>query len=343
MKDARWKPLAGLVGLALLAALLVACGGDDDESQEAGPSTSSATVVIPFDTCIGFYPLFVAEAEGHFAENDIEVEVEAVDGSGAALQALLGGRADIAVPNLFDVAQSVDEGAPLQVFYSVFQRPTFSLFAPADSRAADVEDLGDQVVGISTPGAGDATFAEMQLAAAGLEGNELLSVGGADGGIVALRNERVAAYSTSFFEGIIIEQQLPLRALAVADFPQYADTLVTSTSDWVSENPDFITSFGRALAESTAWAQEHTGGVLDICTDANPEEIRDRDLAQTLLEATFEKTELPPEADGNYGFTRIDAQEEAIELLVDVGAVSEAPPSDIFTNEFVEAYNSPNG
>ncbi len=330
-----------LIAVIALTSFLAACGGSDDSG--AGTLTDSAprkiTLVTPEDTCIGFYPFYAAVQQGFFSDNGLDVTIRAVDGSGAALQALLGGSADIAAANFFNVVQAVDRESSLQVFYSYMAKPIYSFFTPAESSVKQLSDLDGESVGISVPGSGDGVFAQMLLDAAGVDA-ELLPVGGPTGGVTALKSGRVAAYSSTYFGGLIMGQQLPLRGLTGAEeFPQYAEVLVTAPRDWVSANTETVVSFGRAVAQATVWAKKEPDATLEACEKTHPEEVRNREFANAALQATAEFTEPSPQANGAYGHTPLDLQGEAMGLLLDAGLLKAQAPEGTFTNEYVAGFN----
>src|SRR5918994_969279 len=114
--------------LLLLATVLLVeagCGGDDDDEAGGGDETTRLTVVIPFPSGAVFYPLFVAKENGYFAEEGIEVTVEPVDGSGATIQQLSAGQAQVAVPSPGPFMQAVARGEKLRSVYTLYQSNVF--------------------------------------------------------------------------------------------------------------------------------------------------------------------------------------------------------------------------
>ena len=64
----------------------------------AAQEMTKVTFVQPSPSAINSFPVFVAIGEGYFAEEGLEVTVEAINGSGAVLQALSSGQAQFGRP-----------------------------------------------------------------------------------------------------------------------------------------------------------------------------------------------------------------------------------------------------
>ncbi|MGA0714802.1 MAG: ABC transporter substrate-binding protein [Gemmobacter sp.] len=79
--------------LAMAAAL-----GAAAPAVVSAQSLRQVTFVQPSPSAINSFPVFVAIGEGFFAEEGLEVRVEAVNGSGAVLQALSAGQAQFGRP-----------------------------------------------------------------------------------------------------------------------------------------------------------------------------------------------------------------------------------------------------
>jgi ABC-type nitrate/sulfonate/bicarbonate transport system substrate-binding protein len=120
-------------------------------------------VVIPFPSGAVFYPLFVAQEKGWFAEEGIEVTVEPVDGSGATIQQLAAGQAQVAVPSPGPFMQAVARGEDLRSVYTLYQSNVFSIQAPADSDIRSLADLEGKTVGVGALDGGETPFVRAAL------------------------------------------------------------------------------------------------------------------------------------------------------------------------------------
>ena len=336
--------------LLLLAALLLAaggCGGDDDDDEAGagtgGGETTRLTVVIPFPSGAVFYPLFVAEEKGWFAEEGIEVTVEPVDGSGATIQQLAAGQAQVAVPSPGPFMQAVARGEDLRSVYTLYQSNVFSIQVPADSDIRSLADLEGKTVGVGALDGGETPFVKAALSEeAGLEEGdyELIAVGDGGQAVVALNGGDIDAYAAAFVDVAIMKLRgVELRDILPEEFQNFFDALFVFETGFAEENPEVIEGFGRAIAKGTVWGLDNPAGVVDITSKSFPEEAEDKEFTQALVEETSTLYELPDEADGQWGYAVPEFVERYMDFLVEQGELEEPVDTAIFSNEHVEAYN----
>ncbi len=342
MRRTRFLAAVGAIALLTTAA---ACGGDDDGGGEgsAGGETTSITVTTPFPSCLAFFPVYVALERGYFADEGLEVSVEPLDGSGATIQAVQAGRAQIAMPSPGPFMQAVERGGELQNVYTMYQGDIFSVVVPGDSEIQSIEEREGEKVGIGSPDGGEVAYVKSLLTeAAGLEEGdyELITVGDGGSAAVALERGDVVAYSAAFIDiAIMRERGLDLRALTDPDYPTGIDSLAVAENEWVEENEGAVRGYGRALAKGTTWALENREGAVDVCGESFPDETSDRDFALAFLDEVVTLTNLPPEADGRYGYSPVDSLERFRDFLVEQGELEEPVDLDIFNNDFLDDYN----
>lgn len=330
------------VGAVVLLATAASCGGDDDAADDGG--TISITVTSPFPSCLAFFPVYVAIERGYFADEGLDVSVEPLDGSGAAIQAVQAGRAQIAMPSPGPFMQAVERGSELQNVYTMYQGDIFSVVVPGDSDLQSIDDLEGANIGIGSPDGGEVAYVKSLLSeAAGLEeaaDYELITVGDGGSAAVALERGDVVAYSAAFIDiAIMRERGLDLRALTDADYPTGIDSLAVAKDEWVEENESAVEGYGRALAKGTTWALDNREGTVDVCGESFPDETGDRPFALAFLDEVITLTNLPPEADGQYGYSPVESLERFRDFLVEQGELEEPVDLEIFNNGFLDAYN----
>lgn len=335
-----------IVALGVLAA--TAGGGLGAHAQGTGPSAQGdelieLTATIPFPSGAVFYPLFVAEDRGYFAEEGLTVSVEALDGSGAIMQAILSGQAEVGLPSPGPFLQGVNEGADLVSVYTLFQSNVFALVTLPDSGITTLADLDGETIGVGTIDGGEVPFVRAMLAQeAGLEEGdyELLAVGDGGTAAVALEGGDVVAYAAAFPDVAILKLKgLDVVDLISEDFASFFDSLVVMQRGFVEENPEIVEGFGRAIARATQWGFDNPDQVIDITSQEFPEEAEDVALTQAFLEETISLFELPPEADGQFGYAVPEFVDRYVRFLVEQGELDEMPDTSVFVNDFVAAYN----
>jgi NitT/TauT family transport system substrate-binding protein len=335
---------ACIAAVAVLATTSAVSAGAAARPQSGEPEElQELTATIPFPSGAVFYPLFVAEDLGYFADEGLTVSVEALDGSGAIMQSILSGQAEVGLPSPGPFLQGVNEGADLVSVYTLFQSNVFALVTLADSGISSLEDLEGQTIGVGTIDGGEVPFVRAMLSQeAGLEEGDydLLAVGDGGTAAVALEGGEVAAYAAAFPDVAILKLRgLDVVDLISDDFASFFDSLIVMQREFVDENPEVVEGFGRALARATQWGFDNPDQVIDITSQEFPEEAEDRELTQAFLNETISLFELPPEADGQFGYAIPEAVERYVGFLVEQGELEEMPDTSVFVNDFVPAYN----
>jgi NitT/TauT family transport system substrate-binding protein len=337
---------------AIVTALVVvtgACGGDDDGGGDDGGAGAeveriSLTVATPFPSATGFYDLYAADGRGYFDEENLDVSIEPLDGSGATLQAVQTGSADVAVSSPGPLMQAVEEDGDFVSMFTGYQEGIFSLVTLADSGVRSIDDLRGTTVGVGALDGGETTVVKSILSEAGLEEGadyELLAVGDGGTASTALSGGDVSAYGAAFIDVLILGASgFETRDLTPEDFELGTDEHYVVTGEMFENDRDVIERFARALAKGHAFAIANPDQALNIACEAIPEECEDRAFAEDILAAVMDFKELPESADGQWGFTDLDAMDVFAAQLVEQGELAEEPDvGAVFRNDYVEAYN----
>lgn len=333
------------VTAAAVLATTAACGGPAAERAKALEDGGAAvTIVLPFGSCLAYYPMYVAKKRGYFKDAKLTVEIQSLDGSTAALQAVLADKAEIAASSLLPLLQAVDTGGKLTAFYGVYQGDTFTLQTKADSGITSVAELKGKTLGVSAAGGGDEAYAKAVLTKAGLKPGEdvkLLPVGDGGAATVALDRGKIAAYSSSYFDTAVIRQRgMKLTPLKLADFPTAVDGVLASRADWAKSNPKVVEGFGRALAQATTWTEKHVDEALEICSEATPEDTQDMEFAKAVFAEVMELTKAPEVKPDKIGYLPTKAVQEMDELMLQLGLVKKKVPMSVFDNSHSDAFNT---
>lgn len=341
--------LASVMALALVAA---ACSGDDDDaaddsSGEEGASgeVTEVTAVLPFPSGINFYPFFVGEENGYYAEEGLSMTTEVQDGSGAALRSVLTGQAEMCLCSPGPVLEALGENeeADVEAVYTLYQSDVFALVAPDGSTIDSIDALQGQTIGVGALDGGETAWLTSLLAAQGLEQDTdytLLAVGDGGQAISAFERDDITAYASAFPDIAIMRlNEFDVDAIQLPGADNFFDALIVMNADWVDENPELVEGIGRATAKATVWGMDNASEVLDITGEAYPDEIEDRDFAVAMLEETQNLFELPDSAGGRWGYSVPERVDFLIDYLVDQGAAPEDADPAIFNNDFVTAYN----
>lgn len=338
------RTISTLAVVGLLA--LTGCGDDDTTTAEGSPGsdgdTTQLTVALPVDICLATWPFHVADREGLFAQEGIEISLQGLDGSSSAIQATLAGRAQMAVTAPADLLAAAGAGADVTAWYSVYQELPFALVTLADSGITEIAELEGATIGISSPGGGDAIFMRSLLAEAGLAEDSFdeLSVGEGQAAATALSGGTVDAYSASFVEQLIFGGMgIEYTELESDTYPEVAGLVIMTGTEWFQANPDLAVGIGRALATATERGLADRQLVLDTCTAVAPDETEDPGFATVVLDAVDALYTLGDAAEGRYGYIDEEAWVDYRALLVDLAIVESAAADAPASNVHVDAWN----
>ena len=173
-----WRMVA-----ALAVGALVALG-----AGAQAPEKKKITIAVGGKNLFYYLPLSVAERNGYFRDEGLEVEIPDFAGGAKALQALVGGSADM-VSGAYE--HTINMAAKKQPIKAVVLQARYSsivLLLPKDKAAKykGPADLKGLKVGVTAPGSSTNMFVNNILAKGGLKPTDIAVVGvGAGSGAVA--------------------------------------------------------------------------------------------------------------------------------------------------------------
>lgn len=320
---------------------------DDGDSGDAEGDLTTLTVVRPNPSVVNMFNLCSAWGEGYFADEGIEIEMEAVDGVSPVLQALVAGQAEIGVPAagpvlLARMQANGPEEEPV-MFYNHFAQSTYGLVVPEDSDFQDPADLEGITLGVGTADGAEVFFAQSILSDAGLEEGtdyEILAVG--DGGPATAAFERgdIQAYAAAVPDMATLNARgLPVREITPDDYLAYFGIGFGATQAYIDENPEIIEGFSRALVRGTEFGLDNKETALEYCAELNPEEGANAEVTDPLFDTVAER--LSSVEDTPWGVFPDGSWERWEESLLESGELDD-PVDDLdgaYTNEFAEAAN----
>jgi NitT/TauT family transport system substrate-binding protein len=330
-----FRRLRALLALsAALALLLVACGADeaddvedivedvtdevedvaedvtddapDDEEEpadddgEAPAETVDVTFMLPSDNPLQYYPLFLAEELGYYAEEGLNVTIEDIDGSGQVMQQVIAANTDIGMPSPPAYLNGVSRDQDVYFFYQMHYTNVFDLIAPADSGISSVEDLRGEAIGITEEAGGEVPFVRAIMGDAGMtEGEDytLLPIG--EGGALtfnALESGDVAAYAGSIYDIANLDSAgMDTSSVMPEEYRNYPANGFVVTGDTLESESDMLTRFLRAVNKATVFGRANPEAALEIATRDRPDLYDDPEIVDAYWEATLGMM-TPPQA-----------------------------------------------
>jgi len=323
-------------------------GGGEETTTTAGESTTTGepagettaiTVLLPVDSP-NMYGFRVAEANGYYAEEGLEVSHQFLDGSGDVMQQLLADNGQIGSVGTANVAEALEQGHEIRAIGNTNYGSVFQLTVPADSDIQTPADLAGRRVGISELSGGEVPVVRGIIANAGLDPQtdvELVPIGeGTALAVRALEEGQVDAVGGSVNDIVAIEVQgLDLRALDPGDLSGVPALPLVATQQFIEANPEVVEGFLRAVARGAEFGHTNPEETLDILREVTPEWFTD-ETGELLFELVLDLWQ-PPE-----GMLFHEQTAESWQYFFDIIAVELPEGTDlneIIVDDFVEAAN----
>jgi NitT/TauT family transport system substrate-binding protein len=323
-----------LVSLAVVtsaALVLAACstgntdGGSGDSS---GASGEPVTMLLSYQESIYWLPLLMAKDQGYFADEGLDVNVEATEGSGFVTQQVIAGNVDFGWAGAADDVIAFSKDDQIRALICNPPQNIFRIVVLEDSPITDISQLEGKVLGITEAGGGEEPIVDAALGDIGLApGTDvtILPIGAAGPqSLTAIQDGTVDAYASSYpdistlnAEGLKTRDITPEKFNAVP-----GDCLITRQSvlDTEEGKADAI-GIMRAWAKGAAFAEEDPDRAYEISCTIVPAECSDEVFAkQYLLDTIAIAQQKDPNAP--FGSVTLEAWETTAKLLVDAGTIT---------------------
>ncbi|MCC7487461.1 MAG: ABC transporter substrate-binding protein [Burkholderiales bacterium] len=135
---------------------------------------------------------------GYFREEGLEVEVSPSKGAAAAMQLLVGGRADAAIGNPSGAMLAIQKGADVRFYYTSIRGDIFGIALPADSGLKTLADLKGKTIGVSSFASGGTNYVKGLMKTIGLESGKdysIVEIGVGARAAGAYKSKQVDAFS----------------------------------------------------------------------------------------------------------------------------------------------------
>ncbi len=243
----------------------------------AQPRLEKTKVAIAVGGKAAFYylPLTIAEQLGYFKAEGLEVEISDFAGGSRALQAVVGGSADVVSGAYEHTINLQSKGQQFQAFVLQGRAPQISMGISPKTMPGykTVADLKGKKIGVSAPGSSTNMVANLILSRAGLSASDVsfIGVGTAAGALTAFRSGQIDAMSNTDPVMTMLEQKGEIRIIAdtrtlkgtteVFGGPMPAGCLYAPL-EFVQKNPNTVQALTNAIVHSLKWLQ--TAGPGDI-------------------------------------------------------------------------------
>jgi NitT/TauT family transport system substrate-binding protein len=222
-----------------------------------------------------YLPLTISEQLGYFKDEGLDVEISDFAGGAKALQALVGGSADVVSGAFEHTINMQARNQFIEAFVLQGRAPQIALGVSTKNipHYKSLADLKGKKIGVSAPGSSTNMVANLVLSRAGIKASDVsyVGVGTAAGALAALRSGQIDAMSNTDPVMTMLEQKGDVKIVSdtrtlkgtqeVFGGPMPAACLYAAT-EFVQKNPNTCQALANAIVHGLKWLQ--TAGPSDI-------------------------------------------------------------------------------
>ena len=306
------------------------------------------TIAVGGKNLLYYLPLTVAEQLGYFKAEGLDVSIVDFAGGSRALQAVVGGSADVVSGAFEHTVNMQHKGQRMRAFVLQGRAPQIVLGVNPKTMPGykAVTDLKGKKIGVTAPGSSTNVMVNFILAKAGLKPSDvsIVGVGGGNGAIAAMRAGQIDAMSNldpvitqltrSGDLKIIADTRVVAEADRIFGGPMPAGCLYTPQA-FIDRHPNTTQALANAMVRAAKWIQ--AAGPSDIVRTV-PENFLLGDRAVYIDAFLAAKGALSPD-----GSIPEKGAETALRALASIDSELEKAKLDlaaVWTNDFVRKANA---
>lgn len=286
--------------IVVTVALVTACGGGGQDARDSGPQKITIT-----QSTEGFLytPIYVAQAEGFFEEENLEVESVVVSGGSNVVASVLSGDAAVGATATSSIIEAVGQGREVKSFAGLMNQYASNIvikesiaeqkgITEASSVEEKVRALEGLNIGITSPGSGTDTLIRYLLEDNGLNPDRdasLVPLGGGSEILAAFNQDDIDAFSLSSptsDQAVVEGDGLLLLNLSEGEVPELdgiSYISLVATTEAFDEDAETIRRVYRAMEKAQAFIEEDREGAQQVMR----EELGD--VSKPVFDAAFDR------------------------------------------------------
>ncbi len=231
------------------------------------------TLAVGGKNLLYYLPLTIAETQGYFKDEGLELTIVDFAGGSQALRAVVGGSADVVSGAFEHTVNMQAKGQRLRAFALEGRAPQIVLGINPKTMPGyrSVADLRGRRIGVTAPGSSTHVMVNFILAKAGLKPSDvgIIGVGASQGAVAAMRSGQIDAISN-------LDPVITLLARS-GDLKIVSDTRVVAEADkifggpmpaaclyapqaFIDKNPATVQALANAIVRADKWIQRAGAG-----------------------------------------------------------------------------------
>jgi NitT/TauT family transport system substrate-binding protein len=235
----------------------------------------SLTIAVGGKNLLYYLPLTIAEQLKYFEAEGLDVKIVDFAGGARALQAVVGGSAEV-VSGAFEHTLNMQaKGQPMRAFVLQGRAPQIVLAVSTKTMAGykSMADLKGKKIGVTAPGSSTHIMTNFVLAKAGLKPTDvsIVGVGASQGAVAAMRAGQIDAISNLDPVITILQRSGDIRIVSDTREVAEADKVfggpmpaacLYAPQPFLDRNPNVAQALTNAIVRANKWIQQ--AGPSDI-------------------------------------------------------------------------------
>lgn len=343
------RVLTVLLTAVMLTAALAGCAKEKEkapaetkteDAEDAGKTNELTKITISEFRNVSWTAAYVAEANGYYEEEGLEVEWALYDDGPVAFQGMHGGDSQFCLLSQEPVLKAQQEGLESTFIYSVLDTRLYGFVSAPEIK--NVADLKGKAVFAGMQGSAPYSFVSSILRDAGLDPEKDVTFVNMDYGasMAALGAGQIQASYINTDNRVEVKQidvntlvdtANPVDAEKYLKSDVFPGEIICATTKYVEENPETVQAFVNAVSRATEWMNEHTGEEIAKLIGAYYEGMEEDVLAQKMdiVKSALTKT----------GYIDEEPEMAVQDFCIGNGVITERLPyADMVNMTFVDEY-----
>ncbi|MEM6614294.1 MAG: ABC transporter substrate-binding protein [Cyanobacteria bacterium P01_C01_bin.72] len=326
--------------LSLVLTIACAPNPDSTNSSNAGNVSAEKPIVIGYSNWAGWWPWAIAEQEGIFAKNNVNVEMKWFDGYLESMEAFAAGQLDGNCQTLNDTISFAADAINGEVAVLVNDNSAGNDKIIVAEDINTIEDLKGKKVAVEE-GVVDDFLLTLALESKGMKRDDVeivpLETGAAAAAFASGQTDAVGAFPPFWLTAL--KRQGSKELISSADFPGSIPDLLVVSQKLIDEQPDQVQGLINSWFDTLEFMEQNPAKADEIMAARADVTVEELQLFKEGTKIFTIEENLAAFSEGDNMTHMPYAAPRMSQFMVDVGFIPEAPDlTTIFDDRFVKAY-----